>query len=60
MAFISLDDGVLINTNQIVAILPTKSEGSSLCMVDGRVFSDSQRTPEQLAGIIARQPSATP
>jgi hypothetical protein len=54
MAFIPIDGGVWINTDHIVSILPNKG-GSSLVMVDGRVLTEDQLNPEELAKVIAQQ-----
>jgi hypothetical protein len=51
MAFIELDQKVVINTDQIVAISPYLT-GSSVSMVDGKVFTDSKRPPGKLVDAI--------
>jgi hypothetical protein len=56
MKFISIDGEMLINPQFVVAILPSGNGGSTLTMVDGKVYQDSQRTPEQVESNIRQNP----
>jgi hypothetical protein len=52
MTFISVGDGIIINTAHIVVIIPNKvTAGCDVIMDDARTFRDT-RTAEQLSKII--------
>jgi hypothetical protein len=53
MSFISVDDGIIVNSAHIVAIFPNAARGGcDLVMDDARTFRVTQRSPEQLVKII--------